>query len=72
MVEEINVHPHNIILNRENNYNRSYKITINNNDKYKVFDPNNWENNIIIKPFRQRSLNYTKHQTNINNGNNTQ
>ena len=58
MKEEINVEPINVVLNRENKFNRSYKVTVKSVDKQQVFNPEVWDNNIIVKPFRQKRSYY--------------
>lgn len=50
---EIRVNPINIISNKVNSSNQSFKVTINHQDKDKIFDENNWEEFIIVKPFRK-------------------
>ena len=55
MKDELNINPLAITVNKINNYNRSYKVTINSKDKIEVFCPDHWEENIIIKPFRERN-----------------
>ena len=70
MKDELNINPLAITVNKINNYNRSYKITINNKDKKEVFCPDHWEENIIIKPFRERdnTINYNNyHQQSVRN-----
>ena len=54
--DEVNVQAINVVLNKENKFNRSFKVTIKKSDKEKVFNPEVWDNNIIIKPFRQKRL----------------
>ena len=51
---ELNVKPIKVENNRSNEYNRSFKVTVNVSDKQIFFDPAHWEVNIIIKPFRNR------------------
>ena len=48
------VTPINVAQNRCNNYNQSFKLTIRSSDKDKIFNAEMWEENIIIKPFRER------------------
>ena len=50
----MNITPINVVVNKINNYNRSYKVTIQKKDKDIIFTPTNWEENIIIKAFRER------------------
>ena len=52
--DKLHVEPVNIILNKTNEFNQSYKITIRGEDKNKVLCAEAWENNIIVKPFRRR------------------
>ena len=52
--EHLHVTPVQVSQNKKNNYNQSFKLTINSTDKMKIFDPEKWEENIIIKPFRER------------------
>ena len=54
IMDEINITPISIKVHKINDYNRSYKVTIQKKDKDKVFCPTNWEENIIIKLFRER------------------
>ena len=35
-------------------YNRSYKIDINPRDKDKAFDPNTWDEGLVVKPFKPK------------------
>ena len=57
LVEELGITPIAVEINKVNNYNRSYKITVQMKDKDIMFTPTNWEENIIIKPFRLRRNN---------------
>ncbi len=43
-----------VSLNRRNFYNSSFKVTIQNTDKEKFFCAEAWEENIILKPFREQ------------------
>ena len=52
LVEELRITPISVEINKINNYNRSYKITLQKKDKDIMFTSTNWEENIIIKPFR--------------------
>ena len=54
--DELNVTPINVTANRSNNFNQSFKLTIKNTDKHQIFNPEMWEENIIIKPFRDRKF----------------
>ena len=54
MKEELNIETTNIEVNKQNEFNQSFKVTINSTDKNIVFRPDAWENNIVIKPFRER------------------
>ena len=54
MKHEIKVQPLDITLNKQNRYNRSYKVTIKKDDKENVFNPDIWESNLIIQPYRYR------------------
>ncbi|MBY0580086.1 MAG: hypothetical protein K2P53_00160 [Rickettsiales bacterium] len=54
MNKEIGITPLDIKLNRENMYNRSFKVKINSTEKGMVLKPDVWDNNIIVKPFRMR------------------
>jgi hypothetical protein len=66
---EIGITPFSVILNKENDYNRSYIVSINNTEKNKVFNPSLWDNNIIIKPFRKKRLSSNVAQNLETNGN---
>ena len=44
----------NVAQNRCNEYNQSFKLTICSTDKNKIFNAEMWDENIIIKPFRER------------------
>ena len=61
------VSPFSLLINKVNNYNRSYKVTIQSSDKNKVCSPEAWESNIIIKPFRKRQSRFN--QNNRKDGN---
>ena len=52
--DNLAVMPIEVVQNRCNNYNQSFKLTIDSTDKNKIFNAEMWEENIIIKPFRQR------------------
>ena len=43
-----------VVQNRCNEYNQSFKLTICSTDKNKIFNPEMWDENIVIKPFRER------------------
>jgi hypothetical protein len=49
--ENLHIEPVYVECNRNNKYNQSFCVTVNAADKTKIFDPNLWEENIIIKPF---------------------
>ena len=51
---ELNIDPLEIIVNKINQHNRSYKVVIRRQDKDHFFNPGHWEENIILKPFRER------------------
>ena len=51
---ELKVNPVSIAVNKINQRNRSYKVTVPRKDKDIMFKPENWEESIIIKPFRLR------------------
>ncbi len=48
-IEHVKVH-----VNKVNDYNRSYKVTVKSGDREKLIDPTSWETNIIIKDFREK------------------
>ena len=48
----VSCHPVDIKSNRVNTFNQSFLVTINATDKNKIFNPESWEKNIIVKPFR--------------------
>ena len=52
--DHLDVTPVKVSQNKINSYNQSFKLTINSTDKTKIFDSAKWEENIIIKPFRER------------------
>ena len=54
MKDELQITPISILVNKINAKNRSYKVTVPKKDKDNMFKPENWEENIIIKPFRVR------------------
>ena len=56
METELGVTPISITLNRENEFNRSYRVSVSNSEKDKIFNPSLWDNNIIIKPFRKKRI----------------
>ena len=62
--QELKVVPLDITINKVNPKNRSYKVTVPRKDKDVLFKPENWEQNIIIKPFRTRNV-----QTQLNTPN---
>ena len=55
MKDELQIIPISILVNKINAKNRSYKVTVPKKDKDNMFKPENWEENIIIKPFRVRN-----------------
>ena len=59
---ELNINPVAVSINRVNPKNRSFKVTVPKNNKDDMFKPENWEESIIIKPFRMPK------QNNIENG----
>lgn len=66
---EIGITPLSVILNKENEYNRSYKVSVSNTEKNIIFNPALWDNNIIVKPYRKKRL-YTNISQNLEtNGN---
>ena len=50
----LGVSPINVTQNKRNEYNQSFKLTINSTDKNIIFNAEMWDENIIIKPFRER------------------
>ena len=56
IINEIEVSPQAIELNKENKFNRSFKIKIKSEDKSKIFEPTSWDKNIIVKPFREKAF----------------
>ena len=44
-----------IQVNKINQNNRSYKVTVHKKDKDIMFTPSNWEESITIKPYRERN-----------------
>ncbi len=52
--EEMNVEPIVVAINKINNFNRSFKVTVNAANKDKLVDPASWETNIIIKEYREK------------------
>ena len=50
----LHIEPTEITINRRNEYNCSFKVTIKNTDKPTFFSPEYWDEGIIIKPFRER------------------
>ena len=54
MKEELNVEPTKIIINKQNEFNQSFKVEIRSTDKKLVFCPEAWENNIVVKSFREK------------------
>ena len=54
IVQEFNVEPIDIEINKTNRYNRSFKVVMKLEDKDCLLVPDKWENNIIIKPFKTK------------------
>ena len=54
--EDLHITPKSVEINKTNEYNRSFKITVQYKDKDTMFTPTNWEGGVIIKPFRVRSI----------------
>jgi hypothetical protein len=50
--DSLEITPIRVEINRTNDYNRSFKVTVYHKDKNTMFSSGNWEENIIIKPFR--------------------
>ena len=67
MKEEIDVEPLSVELNRENEYNRSFKVTIKSVQKRQVFNADAWDSNIIVKPFRKKRSNNIESFNNFQN-----
>ena len=53
--KDLKINPVSISINKVNQKNRSYKVTVPRKDKDIMFMPENWEESIIIKPFRTRN-----------------
>jgi hypothetical protein len=66
MNKEIGITPLDIKLNRENMYNRSFKVKIKSSEKGMVLKPDVWDNNIIVKPFRMHRETLTVKKTHQN------
>ena len=54
--EDLHITPKSVEINKTNEYNRSFKITVQYKDKDTMFTPTNWEGGVIIKPFRVRNI----------------
>ena len=54
--EEMLVTPIKVTHNKSNNYNQSFKVTVNNADKNTIFNPESWDENIILKPFKEKEI----------------
>ena len=52
LLDVITLKPVEVRSNRVNNNNQSFLIKINASDKYKIFNADNWEQNVMVKPFR--------------------
>ena len=50
----IGITPVKITLNRRNAFNSSFKVVVRSNEKDKLFCADAWEENIIVKPFREQ------------------
>ena len=61
MKEELNIIPIKIVSNKRNNFNQSFKVTIKSTDKSIVFRPETWENNIVVKSFREKRYDYNEY-----------
>ena len=55
--EDIQIIPKSVEINKTNDYNKSFKVTVLYKDKDIMFFPANWEENIILKPFRVQKSN---------------
>ena len=62
----LQVEPLNITVNRRNENNQSFKVTIKASDKVKLLLPAAWEKNIIVKPFRTKKVS-TSNDDNLGN-----
>ena len=51
---ELQITPKSVEINKTNPYNRSFRVIVQHKDKDTMFTPANWQENIIIKPFRIR------------------
>ena len=54
---ELNINQVAVSINRVNPRNRSFKVIVPKNNKDDMFKPENWEESIIIKPFRMPKQN---------------
>ena len=60
--DNLGVTPITVAQNKCNNYNQSFKLTICSSDKDKIFNAEMWDENIIIKPFRERRQQNTENR----------
>ena len=51
---ELDINPLEFNVNKIDQHNRSFKVIIRRQDKDAFFNPSQWEENIILKPFRER------------------
>ena len=64
--EELLITPIRITHNKSNNYNQSFKVVVNCADKNVIFNPESWDENIILKPFKEkenRASNYSNNRS---------
>ena len=52
--DELKVTQSEVEINKINDYNRSYKVTVPRDNKDILFNPENWEKNIIVKAYRDK------------------
>ena len=52
--DELKVTQSEVEINKINDYNRSYKVTVPRDNKGILFNPENWEKNIIVKAYRDK------------------
>ena len=50
-----------------NQNNRSFKVTVPKRNKDVMFDPSNWDESIILKPFRERNTTISNESTRFSN-----
>ena len=62
ITNELHIKPVSISINRINPNNRSFKVTVPRVNKDDMFKPQNWEESIIIKPFRIRNQKIEENQ----------